>query len=102
MTYKRGNFNVGDVVRVHNNGTLSALPNNGALGGQVVSVSGDTAAVKTLGKITARYTGGPNIDGFLSLVSDGNGNVKLGTSNTVYAILHLDADKKTVTFIKTT
>ena len=101
-TFACGGVREGQVVKVSENGTVSACGAGDSFCGVALAVSRDGAActVALGGVVTAGYSGNTvPTAGWVSLAADGSGGVKAAESGRSYLAVDVDSAAKTVTFV---
>ena len=92
----------GQVVKISDNGTVSACSEGDAFGGVVLSVGRDEAAcaVALGGMQTVSYSGDddPTV-GWCGLSADGSGGVAADEDGRTYLVVAVNTTESTVTFV---
>ena len=94
-----GEMTVGAPCTMAYSNIIKASDADEAFVGIIASVRGNIASVIMRGLVTVGYSGNMPSIGFTALVADGTGKVKMGESGNTYAIVAVDTNAKTVTFL---
>jgi hypothetical protein len=89
----------GKTVKVAAADTVSACADGDRFAGFCIDADSELATVKARGFVTAAYTGTAPVPGFVNLVSDAAGGVKVSASGGEYLAVEVDTAAKTVGFI---
>lgn len=100
-TFACKNVEVGSLVKISANGTVSACASGDNFCGSVLSVSrsGDACAVVLGGMVCADYSDTAPALGWSGLVSDGAGGVKASADGRSHLVVDVDDSAKIVTFV---
>lgn len=99
-TFACDQVNLGEMVKVSGNGTVSACADGDDFCGMVLTVGrdGSACAVALGGMVTVGYTGTAPALGWTALAADGNGGVKSASGGRNHLVVEVDTSGSTVTF----
>ena len=99
-TFACSDVSAGQVVKISDNGAVSACADGDAFCGVAVSVGrdGTACAVVLGGMVTADYSGAAPALGWSGLAADAEGGVKASESGRTYLVVDVNTVAKTVTF----
>ena len=89
----------GKVVKVTENGTVSACASGDAFCGVVTDVRSDCATVQLTGYIRMPYSGSAPSLGYTALTADGNGAVTANADGKTYLVTDIDTTDSTIGFM---
>lgn len=94
-----GYADVGDIVNIEGNSTVSKALADKDIIGVCVSTNNDIVGVLIKGVVTLKYTGNAPTLGYNSLVTAGSNSVKVSASGIKYLVLDLNTTTKDVTIL---